>query len=96
MISYEKEWNGDKLHNNLKITDILNNVFRPQKTLKETLIKLHNTLTLTVLLYGIETWTIKERDARRITAAEMKYARRRGYTGTEYKTNTQTAEESTL
>jgi hypothetical protein len=26
-----------------------------------------------VLLYGSETWTIKVRDARRITAAEMKY-----------------------
>jgi hypothetical protein len=25
------------------------------------------------LLYGSETWTIKARDARRITAAEMKY-----------------------
>jgi len=28
------------------------------------------------LLYGSETWTIKARDARRITAAEMKYMRR--------------------
>jgi hypothetical protein len=27
------------------------------------------------LLYGSETWTIKARDARRITAAEMKYMR---------------------
>jgi len=38
----------------LKITDILNNVFRPQKTLKETRIKLNNTLALPVLLYGNE------------------------------------------
>jgi hypothetical protein len=37
---------------------------------------LHNTLALPVLLYGSETWTIKARDARRITAAEMKYMRR--------------------
>jgi len=29
-----------------------------------------------VLLYGSETWTIEARDARRITAAEMKYMRR--------------------
>jgi hypothetical protein len=28
------------------------------------------------LLYGSETWTIKARDPRRITAAEMKYMRR--------------------
>ena len=36
MISYEKELDIDnKLHNYLKITDIINNVFRPQKKLKE-------------------------------------------------------------
>jgi len=46
------------------------------------------------LLYGSETWTIKARDARRITAAEMKYMRiTAGYTGTDYKTNTQIAKE---
>jgi hypothetical protein len=40
------------------------------------------------------TWTIKARDARRITAAEMKYVRRTaGYTWTDYKTNTQIAKE---
>jgi len=56
-------------------------VFGPQKPLKETTIKLYNTLALPVLLYGSETWTIKARDARRITAAEMKYMRRTaGYT----------------
>jgi len=47
-----------------------------------------------VLLYGSETWTIKARDARRITAAEMKYMRRTaGYTRTDYKTNKQIAKE---
>jgi len=71
-----------------------NNVFRPQKTLKKTRIKLYNTLALPVLLYGSETWTIKARDARRMTAAEMKYMRRTaGYTWTDYKTNTQIAKE---
>jgi len=46
------------------------------------------------LLYGSETWTIKAGDARRITAAEMKYMRRTaGYTRTDYKTNTQIANE---
>jgi len=50
-------------------------VFRPQKKpLKR--IALYNTLALPVLLYGSETWTIKASDARRITAAEMKYVRR--------------------
>jgi hypothetical protein len=59
----------------LKITGITNNVFRHQKTLKKTRIKLHNTLALPALLYGNENWTIKARDARRITAAEMKHMR---------------------
>ena len=49
-----------QLHNYLKITGIKNNVFRPQKTLKKTRIKLYNTLALPVLLYGSETWTIKK------------------------------------
>ena len=82
MISYEKELDTDnKLHNYLKITGIINDVFRLQKTLKKTRIKLYNTLALPVSLYGSETWIIKARDARRITAAEMKYMRRTaGYT----------------
>ena len=64
-----------------------------KKPLKKT-IKLYNTLALPVLLYGSETWTVKARDARRITAAEMKYMRRTaGYTWTDYKTNTQITKE---
>jgi hypothetical protein len=47
-----------------------------------------------VLLHGSETWTIKARDATRISAADMKYMRRTaGYTWTDYKTNTQIAKE---
>ena len=58
----------------------------------QTRIKLYNTLALPILLYGSETWIIKARDARRITAAEMKYMRRTaGYTSTDHKTNTQIA-----
>jgi hypothetical protein len=68
----------NKLRNYLKITGILYNAFRPQKTPKKTTIKLYNTLALPVLLYGSETWTVKARDARRITAAETKYIRRTG------------------
>ena len=82
MISCEGELDIDnKLNNFLKITVIFNNVFRPQKTLKKTRIKLYNTLALPVLLYGSKTWTIKASDARRITAAEMKYTRTAGSLG---------------
>jgi hypothetical protein len=48
-------------------------VFRPQKSLKKTRTKLYNTMALPVLLYCSETWTVKVRDGRRITAAEMNY-----------------------
>ena len=78
MISYEKELDVDNKLHNLKITGIINNVFRPQKTLKKTRIKLYNTLALPFLLYGSETWTIKARDTRRITTAEIKHMRRTG------------------
>ena len=54
MISYEKELDIDnKLHNYLKITGILNNVFRPQKTLKKTRIKLYNTLAPSQCCYMV-------------------------------------------
>ena len=46
----------------------------------------------TVWLYSSETWTINVRDARRITAAEIKYMKRTaGYTWIDYKTNAQIA-----
>ena len=65
-----------------------------KKPRKKTRIKLYNTLALPVLLYGCETWTVKARDVRRITAAEMKYMRRTaGYTWTDYKTNAQIAKD---
>ena len=77
-MSYEAELDIDnKLNKILKITRILNNLFRPQKPLKKR-IKLYKKLALPVLLYGSETWTIKGKDARRITTTEMKYMRRTG------------------
>jgi hypothetical protein len=48
-------------------------LLRPKRNPEKTRIRLYNTLALPVLLYGSETWTIKARDARRISAAEMKY-----------------------
>jgi len=48
-------------------------MFRPHKTSKKTRIKLYNTLALPALLWDSENGAIKARDARRITAAEMKY-----------------------
>jgi hypothetical protein len=46
------------------------------------------------LLYGTENWTITTRDARRMTAAQIKYTRKTaGYTWADHKTNTDTAKE---
>jgi hypothetical protein len=85
---------GNKLNNYLKITGIIKNVFRPRKSLKKTRIKLYNTPLLPTLLYGSENWTIKARDAARITASEMKYVRiTAGYTWTDHKTNTEIVKE---
>jgi hypothetical protein len=47
------------------------------------------------LLCGSEAWTIKGRDARRITAAEMKYMRTAGYSWTDYKTNSKGIKNNT-
>jgi len=57
-------------------------------------IKRYNRQVLPALLHGIENLTITARDARRVTAAEMKYMRKtEGYTGTDCKTNTEIATE---
>jgi hypothetical protein len=94
LISYGKEVDIDtKLHNSLKITDIINNMFKPKKTLKKTTIKIYKTPALPVLLYGSENWTIKARDASRITGAGMKYARTAGYTEADRRTNTEITRE---
>jgi hypothetical protein len=82
----------NKLHNYFKITGIL--MCLDHKNPLKTRMKLYNTLALPVLSYGSETWTIKARDARRITAAEMKYMRRTAEcTWTDYKTNIQITKE---
>jgi hypothetical protein len=83
LITYEKKVDIDNILNEyLKITGIIKNMFRPQKTR----IKLYNTLDLPAVLYGSENWTIKAKDARRVAAAEMKCMRKTaGCTWTDYK-----------
>jgi hypothetical protein len=95
LISYEKKaYIDNKLSSYFNITGTINSVSRPQKALKKTRIKLYSTVALPAVLRGSENWTIKARDARRITAAEMKHTRRTaGYTWTEYKTKKEVARE---
>jgi len=73
-----------KLNNYMKITGIMNDMFRPQKTLKKTRIKLYNTLVLPGVLHGCENWTIRAIDTSRKTA---------GYAWTDYKANTENEKE---
>ena len=86
LIPYEKEVEIDnKLNNYWKMTGIMKNVFRPQKTSKKSRTSMYKTLGLPALLYRSENWIIKARDARRITAAEIKYMRKTaGYTSADY------------
>ena len=50
LISYEKELDIDNILNNyLKITGVINNVYRPYKTLKKTILKLYYALALPAL-----------------------------------------------
>jgi hypothetical protein len=59
LISYGKEVDiNKKLHAFLKITGIIDNMFKPKKTLEKTIINLYQTLTLPVLLHGSENWAI--------------------------------------
>ena len=94
MISHQGQMDIDnKLNNILKITVVLNNVFRPKKPLGN-----NNKTTQYIgssgLVCGSETWAVKVSDDRRITAAEMKYMRRTEiYTCTDYRTNAQNAKE---
>jgi hypothetical protein len=72
----------------MNITGFISNLLRPKKILKKTRIKLNITPALSILLHGSENWTTKARDARRITAAEMKYMRiTAGCTWTDHTTN---------
>jgi hypothetical protein len=71
-------------------------MFRPQKTLKKTRIKLFSTLDLPALSYSSGNWNIKARVARIIiaAAAEIKYTRKTaGCNWTDCTTNIDTAKE---
>jgi hypothetical protein len=79
---------ANNLHNYWKLTGNINTVFTPQKPLNKTRIKSRNTPALPALLRGSETWTTEAKDARRITAAEIKYLRiTAACSWTDHKTN---------
>jgi hypothetical protein len=74
---------------NLSCLEINRHFLYHSLTDPETGIKIYNTIVLPAVLHGSENWTIEARDARRITAAEMKCMRNgTGYIWTNFKTNT--------
>ena len=80
----------NKLNNYFKIKDIIQNMFRLQKTWKKTRIKLYS-LALLALIHSSENWAI---NARKITAADVRYTiKTAGYTWTDYRTDTEIAKE---
>jgi len=95
LISHDKEVDVDnKFNNYLKITCIINNMFRPEGTLNKTRINVYSALALPALSYFSENMTIEAGGASRLTAAEMKYVRKTvRHTGTVNKINTCIAKE---
>jgi hypothetical protein len=78
LLSYEtkKKDITSKLSKFLQITGIINQVLKRSKVQKQTRLKIYNTLALPTLLYGGETWTLREQDKSRTTAVEMKFMRK--------------------
>jgi hypothetical protein len=75
-LSYEGEKDIDvKISKFLKITGLINTIFKQSKVQKQTRMQIYNTLALTTLLYGSENWTMKANDRTRITAAEIRFTR---------------------
>jgi hypothetical protein len=61
----------------LQKTGIINRTLNPSEAHKHIRLKIFNTLSLPTVLYGCETWAIREQDKSRITSVEMKFMRRR-------------------
>jgi hypothetical protein len=64
-----------KISKFLKITHLINTIFKPSKVQKQTRIQIYNTLALPTLLYGSKNWTVKANNKTRITTAEMRLMR---------------------
>jgi hypothetical protein len=75
-LSYEREKDIDvNISKFLKITGLINTIFKLSKVQKQTRIQIYNTLALPTLLYGSENCAMKANDKTRITAVEMRFLR---------------------
>jgi hypothetical protein len=60
-----------KITNFLKITGIINQIFKPNLVSKYTRIKIYKILARPTLAYGSKSWTVRSNDRRRLISAEM-------------------------
>jgi hypothetical protein len=87
-ISYQNKKNITvKISKFLQIAGIINRTLKPSQVQKHTRLKLNNILALRTLLYGCDTWAIREHDKSRITSAEIKFMRMAKCMWKDYKTN---------
>jgi hypothetical protein len=76
-----------KISKFLLIKGIINRTVNPTQVQKHNKLTIHTTLALPTLLYGCETWAIREEDIARIMSAERKFMRRMAkYTWQDYNT----------
>ena len=71
-----------------QITGIINRTLKPSQVQKHSSLIINNMLALPALLYGCNTWAIREQDKYGIKSVEMRFMRRMAkYAWQDYVTN---------
>jgi hypothetical protein len=76
-----------------KIVGILNNIFKPKEVQKATRLRVYNTLAISAIMNGSETWTLRKQDKHRLTTSEMKFFRTARYRVMDHTKNEQIIQE---
>jgi hypothetical protein len=58
-----------KISKFVKVTGVINQVFKPSQAQRHTRLRVHKTVARPVLGYGSEAWTIRKANERRLTTA---------------------------
>jgi len=76
MLSYWREKLIEVRNSNfLKITGLINTMFKPSEVQKRNRLHIYNTPPVPTLQYGSENWRMKTKNKNRITATEMRLMR---------------------
>jgi hypothetical protein len=76
-LSYEEEKDLNmKIADFVKITGIINQMFKPNLVSEYAIITIYKILTRPTLAYGSESWTIRNNDRKNLISAEMRFIRR--------------------